>query len=291
MTDTDILHSYFAAWNARDADAILACFDEGGTYEDPGTDGPLSGEALRGYVSGLWAAFPDLHFIERSMGRTGPDAAAAEWLMRGTNTGSFMGLPPTGKPVEIAGADFFTLRNGKLASVTGYFDKGVLPRQIGLDIVVQPSQIGPFRFGVSTMVQTGKTDEPAAFSITYLEARDDAAVEVVRNGSRDSLIDMLGMEGFIGATTAKIGTRMVTISAWDSPEAPRQVMTKGAHAEAQKGFFDGSVAQRGFTSVWVKERVNPYWERCDACGKMARDPGPDRVCKCGASLPPAQPFW
>ena len=39
----------------------------------------------------------------------------------------------------------------------------------------------------------------------------------MREGSRASLVDMLKMEGFIGATTATIGTRMVTVSAWATP--------------------------------------------------------------------------
>ena len=61
-----------------------------------------------------------------------------------------MGLPPTGKAVSLHGADFFTLRDGKVETVVGYFDKGELPRQIGLDVIVQPAQIGPFKFGIST---------------------------------------------------------------------------------------------------------------------------------------------
>jgi hypothetical protein len=59
----------------------------------------------------------------------------------------------------------------------------------GLDVIVQPKQIGPFRFGRSTEVRTGKRGEPAAFSITYLEPGDDPSVEEVRNRSRDSLLD------------------------------------------------------------------------------------------------------
>ena len=46
---------------------------------------------------------------------------------------------------------------GKIQTVTGYFDKGEVPRQIGLNIIVQPFEIGPFKFGISTMVQTGNT--------------------------------------------------------------------------------------------------------------------------------------
>lgn len=288
MGDLEAVRQYLDAWTRRDADAILATLNDGGSYEDPTTGGPISGEAIRAYVSGLWSAFPDLSFEDVGLAQTAPDSASVQWIMRGTNTGSMMGLPPSGKAVILRGADFFTLRDGKIQTVTGYFDPGQVPRQIGLNVVVQPHQVGPFKFGVSTAVQTGKTQEPGAFSITYLEAKDADSIQKVREGSRASLIDMLKMDGFIGATTAVIGTRMVTISAWDSPEDSRRVMKEGAHSEAQKGFYDGSLASQGYTSVWTKHRVNPFFIRCDACGRMNRGAG---ICSCGAKLPAAAPYW
>jgi steroid delta-isomerase-like uncharacterized protein len=282
---------YFDAWNARSADAILASLAEGGTYQDPGTGGPISGEAIRAYVTGLWSAFPDLSFEDAGLAPTGPASAAAQWIMRGTNTGSMRGLPPTGKTVELHGADFFTLRDGKVATVAGYFDTSALPRQLGLNVIVQPFAVGPFSFGTSTSVQTGKTQEPGAFSITYLEASDADAVQKVREGSRASLIDMLKIDGFIGATTAVIGNRMVTISAWDSPDDSRKVMREGKHAEVQRLMFDGAIARRGYTSVWTEHHINPWFERCDSCGRMNRGAGADRLCSCGAKLPDPAPYW
>jgi hypothetical protein len=176
--------------------------------------------------------------------------------------------------------------------VTGYFDAGEVPRQLGLDIVVQPREIGPFRFGTSTMVQTGKTHEPGAFSITFLESRDAGTAQKVREYSRASLAGMLKMDGFIGATTAVIGRRMVTISAWDSPEASRRTMKEGAHAEIMKHLYDGSVADHAYTSVWTKHRINPVLVRCTSCGKMNRGPGEDRLCvQCNTKLPDPVPYW
>lgn len=288
MGDLEAVRQYLDAWTRRDADAILATLNDGGSYEDPTTGGPISGEAIRAYVSGLWSAFPDLSFEDVGLAQTATDSASVQWIMRGTNTSSMMGLPPSGKAVILRGADFFTLRDGKIQTVTGYFDPGQVPRQIGLNVVVQPHQVGPFKFGVSTAVQTGKTQEPGAFSITYLEAKDADSIQKVREGSRASLIDMLKMDGFIGATTAVIGTRMVTISAWDSPEDSRRVMKEGAHSEAQKGFYDGSLTSQGYTSVWTKHRVNPFFIRCDACGRMNRGAG---ICSCGEKLPAAAPYW
>ena len=286
MSNLEAVQRYLDAWITRDADGILASLTDDGTYEDPGTGGPIAGESLRGYVAGLWSAFPDLTFEIEVLRR-----AAAQWVMRGTNTGSMAALPPTGKQVRLPGADFFTLRDNKVSTVRGYFDSAGVPRQLGLDVIVQPKEIGPFRFGVSTVVQTGKTAEPGAFSITYLEAKDDAAVQAVREGSRASLIDMLKMDGFIAATTSTIGRRMVTVSAWDSPESSRRVMKEGTHASVMGGFYDGSLARGGYTSVWTKHRINPPMIRCDACGQMTRGPTPGQTCHCGATLPDQLPYW
>lgn len=291
MSNKPLADAYFTAWIDRDADAILATLGPDGTYEDPGTPGPIRGEHLRGYVGGLWSAFPDLTFEVVSYADTGPDTAAAQWIMRGTNSGSMRGLPPTGRPVELRGADFFTFRDGHIASVTGYFDTAGTPRQLGLDVIVQPARIGPFAFGISTVVQTGKTDIPGAFSVTYLEANGPEEVQKVREGSRASLMDMLKMDGFIGATTSAAGTRMVTITAWKDADSPRRVMREGAHAEAMKGLYSGELARAGRTSVWKLERDNGLLLRCDACRKMHRDPAPDAVCGCGAKLPDPIPFW
>ena len=291
MDSLDAVRRYFDAWTRRDPDAVLASLTDDGSYQDPTTAGPIGGDALRGYLANLWSAFPDLAFEARGLAGTGPDRAAAEWLMTGTNLGSLAGLPPTGRSVRLPGADFFTLREGKVATVTGYFDSAGVPRQVGLDVIVQPSEIGPFRFGVSTMVQTGRTDLPGAFSITALQARDPAARQTIREDSRDALRDMLAMDGFIGATTATIGLTMITVSAWDSPEASRRVMKEGTHSRVMSGLYDGTLATSGFNSVWTAHRINPTYLRCDACGKMTRDAAPGQACRCGAALPDPPPYW
>src|ERR1051326_9299065 len=83
MTALEIAKTYFDAWNARDAAAVLACFSEDGTYSDPTTGGRLRGDALAGYMQGLWAAFPDLSFDIAGAGDLGPDLVAAQWIMHG----------------------------------------------------------------------------------------------------------------------------------------------------------------------------------------------------------------
>lgn len=291
MSALEAANRYFAAWNARDSKAILASLTADGTYADPMTGGPIAGPALAGYVEMLWAAFPDLAFEVKSAAETGSGRVAAEWIMRGTNRGSFRGLPPTGRSVETTGADFMETDGDKVRTVVGYFDGGVVPRQLGLQIVVQPGEVGPFRFGTSVAVQTGRTEPPGAVSITNLEARDDDSVQKIRDASRIIATEMLGVPGFIGLATAVVGRRMMTISAWTDAAASADFMRKATHASSMKDFYAGGVAVSGYTSVWTPERVNPYWVRCPSCGRMNDRGKSGPTCTCGAALPEAPPYW
>src|SRR5215470_16693135 len=98
MNAETLVQRYFDGWNNHDAAAIVSTFANGGTYSDPTTPGPLSGEAIGQNAAQLWAAFPNIHFEVGSF-MASPGRFAAEWVMTGTNTGPFAGLPPTGRKV------------------------------------------------------------------------------------------------------------------------------------------------------------------------------------------------
>lgn len=285
------VQTYIDAWNTRDADAIVACFADGGTYEDPATGGPLSGAAIGEMARQLWASFPDLTFTLLGVAGSGPDTLAFEWRMAGTNHGPFAGLPPTGKPIAIDGVDFVRLDpDGRIRSLRGHFDGGSVPRQLGLQVLVQPHAVGPFRFGMSASVQSGKTVKPGAFSITQIVNVTDEEIARTRDFSRAVMVEMTRMEGFIGVLTARIGDRGVTIAAWEDPENPKQLLHGGAHAEAMRAFF-ADFGGSAYTSVWTPERINPTWVACDACGKVRAIERENGICPCGAALPQPAPYF
>src|SRR3974377_882606 len=58
----DALDRYLAGWTDHDPVAVVGSLVEGGTYEDPTTAGPLSGDALAENVAGLVVGFPDVPF-------------------------------------------------------------------------------------------------------------------------------------------------------------------------------------------------------------------------------------
>jgi steroid delta-isomerase-like uncharacterized protein len=286
-----VAQRYFDAWNQHDANAIVDTFIDNGTYSDPTTGGPLSGVAIGAYAAGLWAAFPDLAFEIVSVAQGDAGLVSAEWLMKGTNTASFAGLPPTGRAVALPGADFIRVEGDKICSVQGYFDAGTLPRELGLDIIVQPKTIGPFSFGTSNRASSGKTSIPGAFSITWLETRSPEEQQKVAESSQKIVSEMLGMPGFIGWVGATIGDRMMTITAWETPEAPAQMLKGGEHRSVVGRFYSPELGSSGGTSVWVPARLNPRRLRCNACSKMADAEKAQGKCECGAVLPDLPAYW
>lgn len=287
-----VFQQYADAWNRHDAAAIVATFADGGTYCDPITSGPLTGADIGGYAQSLWAAFPDLSFETVSAMENGDGLLSAEWLMRGTNTGSLNGLPPTGKSIAQSGADFVRVKDGKICSVQGYFDPGVVPRSLGLDVIVQPKTIGPWEFGISGRVSSGSRDTPGAFSITFFDARTEEEKQTIRASSQKIAQDMLSIPGFISLVTATVGSRMMTITAWKTPESSAPLMKTGEHREAVSRYFRSEMGgSGGMTGTWIPGRLNPRRVRCEGCAKMAASSAPGEKCSCGATLPDPLAYW
>lgn len=200
-----------------------------------------------------------------------------------------MGLPPTGREISVPGADFIEITGDKIKSVTGYFDTRAVPEQLGLQVLVQPNQLGPFSFGSSVAVQLGKRVKPGAFSITSLWNSAEQSEEI-HAFTRDTAKDMLGMEGFIDFATVRIGGCGVTISAWEKPENVRGIMKSKAHSETMKRFWS-ELSDAAYTSVWTPDHINPLWVRCGACNKMNDYEKSNDSCSCGASLPEAPAYF
>ena len=290
----EIASRYFQAWNARDPDAIVSLFSEGGTYRGPAGGVGLIGQQIADRAVGLWAAFPDLSFETVRADLIDQTTAVVRWLMRGTNTGSLDGLPPTGGTTCLPGVDFIRVLGSKIRSVQAYFDQQTLREQLGLQVVMQPHADGPFRFGYSIGVQSGKTTRPGAFSLTHLNTRTAEDVYAVGSYSLPTAAEMLDLPGFLSWIGVVIGNDMFTVTAWADPASPKQLLGDGTHKEAVRRFFDNHLAASaltGVTGVWVPHRLNTVWVRCPACGDLADADAPSGTCACGEALPEPVPYW
>lgn len=291
MDASAVAERYFDAWNRRDPGAVAAAFADDGTYADPNVPGGLGPEETAAYAGGLFAAFPDLAFEIESSGERPDGTVAAEWVMTGTNIGPFQGLPPSGRAVRLPGADVIATTADRVRSVVGYFDTAVVPRQLGMQVVVQPERVGPWAFGTSSYVSTDGR-EPGVVSLTVLEARSPEEIQSVRAGSQAVIADLLETPGFISWVGAVVDNRMFTITAWDDLDAVARLRDSPAHGDAMRRFFadDGDgLAAGGQTGVWSPQRLNGLWARCTGCGRMVRV-GADGGCDCGAELSPPR-YW
>jgi steroid delta-isomerase-like uncharacterized protein len=122
-TVTDVLQY----WNRQDLEGVLNYYDDSITWLNIAMEETYRGKSeVRVFLRKLFTAFPDLNFeVTYKIARA--DNVAEQWFIRGTHRGTFMGIPPTGRPVEIPGMSMAELRDGKFVSDHFYFDAlGVL---------------------------------------------------------------------------------------------------------------------------------------------------------------------
>jgi steroid delta-isomerase-like uncharacterized protein len=88
-------------------------------------------EGIRNKLKGLREAFPDIRFLLEDLVAEN-DLVAARYHWKATQTGPFMGLPPTGNQVDVKGMDFYRIRDGKLVEHWDSVDQLGLMQQLGL---------------------------------------------------------------------------------------------------------------------------------------------------------------
>lgn len=77
------------------------------------------------------SAFPDSQVTTDDLIADG-DKVVERFTFRGTNKGSFMGAPPTGKQVTATGMSVFRIANGKIVEHWGENDSLGVMQQLGL---------------------------------------------------------------------------------------------------------------------------------------------------------------
>jgi predicted ester cyclase len=99
-------------WNQGKLEVTAELF--GPAFVSP-LPGALAGpEGERQHVAMIRTAFPDLHVAVDELVAEG-ETVVARGTMTGTNTGVFMGRPPTSKAVSCWGVHIFRFANGRIA--------------------------------------------------------------------------------------------------------------------------------------------------------------------------------
>jgi C-1 hydroxylase len=99
-------------WNRRDLDAFFELLAPG--YIEHLTTGDITLEQLKDYAPAFFAAFPDIRFtIEHMVAEGDKVAAVVNW--KATHRGEYLGIPPTGKKIDITVANIIKISGGKWA--------------------------------------------------------------------------------------------------------------------------------------------------------------------------------
>ena len=81
-----------------------------------------------------WEGFPDFTVRVRRVLCADESCVVTENEWRGTHLGTFLGWPPTGKPVTMRAVVVWHFKGDELWGETIFFDNGSLLKQIGADI-------------------------------------------------------------------------------------------------------------------------------------------------------------
>jgi steroid delta-isomerase-like uncharacterized protein len=100
---------------------------------------PPGVEGVKQRHAAFFAAFPDSQIALEDQIAEG-DKVATRFTIRGTHTGEFFGIPPTGKAASVTGIDIMRIVDGKIAEYWGQMDMLGLMQQLGA--VPAPGQAG-----------------------------------------------------------------------------------------------------------------------------------------------------
>lgn len=117
--------------NQRQVDALDELAVEDYVEHDP-FPGQGNGRAdLKARAKLLLSAFDPLQFTVEDVIAEG-DKVVVRWTNTGTHNGVFLGIPPTGNTVTVAGIDIHTVRNGRMAEHWHVIDQLAMMQQLGL---------------------------------------------------------------------------------------------------------------------------------------------------------------
>jgi steroid delta-isomerase-like uncharacterized protein len=100
-------------------------------FVDDSPGGGKGRELIKEAVAGFHQACPDLRMELEDVFAT-QDKVVIRYVGRGTQTGAFGNIPPTGKAIAVRGITVFLIENGKIKTEWTEYDRLGLLRQIGV---------------------------------------------------------------------------------------------------------------------------------------------------------------
>lgn len=128
-----IARSYFDAIAARDLDAAVALWADGGRENVRGQVDVLAPEGVRAFLGEMMGAVPDLRFEIVTM-TSQDERCAVQYRISGTfaGPGTLSGVQPTGDRFAVEGIDLLTVKDGLIQANDAFPDSIAIPRQLGM---------------------------------------------------------------------------------------------------------------------------------------------------------------
>ena len=116
-----------SVWNERQYDVVDEVISEKYQHHSLGYGGP---KAIKEDIAGIHRVFPDAEWEFHDTIAEG-DKVTLRFSFRGTHEGSFLGIEPTGKRVDINAIAIYRLEDSKIIEEWAVLDFYTLMKQVG----------------------------------------------------------------------------------------------------------------------------------------------------------------
>lgn len=127
----EIIKKYVEIWNTQQTEKLSTIFSSSSLYKDAMQSGNAI-SILENSIKETVKAFPNISFEMCSIINDDKNNYVLEWLMKGTNTGSFFNATPTNKTIEISGADIIHFIDHRIVSIKSFYDSSLFAIQLEL---------------------------------------------------------------------------------------------------------------------------------------------------------------
>ena len=110
-SNKELVRKWIEAWQAKDLAALEKLFAAGYTVNGQ----PIGIEGVKGGVQFLHSVLADISARAEDLVAEG-DKVVLRWTVRGKHVGDLMGIPPSGKMVELKGTNIYEISGGVIAA-------------------------------------------------------------------------------------------------------------------------------------------------------------------------------
>lgn len=136
-TTTDTVREYLRAFNERDWDAFRELLADDVVEHSAGEDLHGADEIIE-FFEGRFETFPDYEGSTEAMIAEG-DLVTVRYTARGTHSGEFEGVEPTGQSIEWTGIAIYRVEGDEIAEIWLEYDRlGLLDQ---LEVLERPAHL------------------------------------------------------------------------------------------------------------------------------------------------------